>query len=99
MALLLRNNTGGSRIFFHDGRNKNAYGPILFLDRSFDFAHRIRRFYLTRGGRAELPAEVRFFWNCMAEDECNHLAILGRSAGLLDLIESPLQGSKKTLAE
>jgi hypothetical protein len=73
--------------------------PCLFLDCLLDFTRRIRRFYFTLGDRAELPAEIRFFWNCKAEDERHSLAILERSAGLGDLIESPPQVSKETLTE
>jgi hypothetical protein len=63
--------------------------PRLLLERLIDLERRVRRVYLTLGDRPEMPAEVRFFWNCMAEDERHHLAILERSGGLLDLIDSP----------
>ena len=72
--------------------------PRLLLDRLIDFERRARRLYLALGDRAEFPAELRFFWNCMAEDERHHLAILERSAGLLDLMESPPTVSEDTLA-
>jgi rubrerythrin len=68
------------------------------LERLVDFERRVRRMYLKLGDRAEFPAEVRFFWNCMAEDERHHVAILERSAGLLDLRELLSQISEETLA-
>lgn len=68
------------------------------LERLVDFERRVRRMYLKLGDRAGFPAEVRFFWNCMAEDERHHVAILERSAGLLDLRELPPQISEETLA-
>lgn len=73
--------------------------PYLLLDRLIDFERRIRWLYLTLGDRANLSAEVRFFWNCMAEDERHHLAILERSGGLLDLMESPPEVPEEALAE
>ena len=71
--------------------------PRLLLDRLIDCERRIRRLYLTLGDRASMPAEVRFFWNCMAEDEGHHLTILERSGGLLDLMESPPEVPEKIL--
>jgi glutamate dehydrogenase/leucine dehydrogenase len=72
--------------------------PRGLLERLVDFERRIRRVYLTLGDQTTFPAEVRFFWNAMAEDERHHLAILERSAGLLDLMEMPPQVSECTLA-
>jgi len=72
--------------------------PHLLLDRLIDFERRIRRLYLTLGDQAGMPAEVRFFWNCMAEDERHHLAVLERSGGLLDLMESPPEVSEEVFA-
>jgi hypothetical protein len=72
--------------------------PRGLLERLVDCERRVRRLYLTLGDRAGFPAEVRFFWNCMAEDERHHVAILERSAGLLDLMELPPQISETTLA-
>jgi hypothetical protein len=63
-----------------------------------DCERRIRRLYLTLGDQAGLPADVRFFWRCMAEDERHHLAILERSGGLLDLMESPPEVSEEVFA-
>ncbi|MBI3757704.1 MAG: hypothetical protein HY267_06985 [Deltaproteobacteria bacterium] len=71
--------------------------PRGLLERLADFERRVRRLYLNLGDRSAFPAEVRFFWNCMAEDERHHLAILERSAGLLDLMQSPLQVSEAKL--
>jgi rubrerythrin len=71
--------------------------PRGFLERLADFERRVRHVYLNLGDRATFPAEVRFFWNCMAEDERHHLAILERSAGLLDLMQSPPQVSEARL--
>jgi hypothetical protein len=65
--------------------------PRGLLERLAECERRVRRLYLNLGDRTTFPAEVRFFWNCMAEDERHHLAILERSAGLLDLMESPPQ--------
>lgn len=72
--------------------------PYGLLEHLVDFERRIRHLYLRLGDRASFPAEVRFFWNAMAEDERHHLAILERSAGLLDLMEAPPQVSEHTLA-
>jgi rubrerythrin len=68
--------------------------PRGLLERLADFERRVRHVYLNLGDRSAFPAEIRFFWNCMAEDERHHLAILERSAGLLDLMESPPQVSE-----
>jgi rubrerythrin len=72
--------------------------PRLLLERLIDFERHIRRLYLTLGDRASMPAEVRFFWKCMAEDERHHLAILERSGGLLEVMESPPEVSEEVLA-
>jgi rubrerythrin len=72
--------------------------PRLLIDRLISFERRIRRLYLTLGDRADMSAEVRFFWNCMAEDERSHLITLERSSGLLDLMESPPEVSEEVLA-
>lgn len=72
--------------------------PRLLLDRLIEFERRVRRLYLTLGDRADTPAEVRFFWNSMAEDERHHLAILERSSGLLDIMDCPPAVSEETLA-
>lgn len=72
--------------------------PRLLLERLVSFERRVRQLYLMLGDRANMPAEVRFFWNRMAEDERHHLAILERSAGLIDLLEAPPQVSEEVLA-
>jgi hypothetical protein len=71
--------------------------PRGLLERLADFERRVRHVYLSLGERASFPAEVRFFWHCMAEDERHHLAILERSTGLLDLMQSPPQVSEARL--
>jgi len=71
--------------------------PRGLVERLADFERRVHRLYLSLGDRATFSAEVRFFWNCMAEDERHHLAILERSIGLLDLMESPPQASEARL--
>ena len=72
--------------------------PQILLEQLIDFERRVRRLYLAYGNRSEFPAEIRFFWDNMAEDERGHAAILQRSAGFLDLIESPPHVSEQTLA-
>lgn len=72
--------------------------PKILLEQLIDFEQRVRGLYLAYGNRSEFPAEVRFFWNNMAEDEGSHAAVLQRSAGFLDLIESPPHVSEDTLA-
>jgi len=72
--------------------------PRGLLERLVDFERRIRRLYLTLGDQTAFPADVRFFWHAMAEDERHHLAILERSAGLLDLMDVPPQASEQTLS-
>jgi rubrerythrin len=74
-----------------------SMNPRLLLDRLIECERRVRRVYLTLGDRTDFPAEVRFFWNCMAEDERHHLAILERSASLLDLMDSPPETSEEAL--
>lgn len=71
--------------------------PRGVLERLADLERRVRHVYLSLGDHAAFSAEVRFFWNCMAEDERHHLAILERSAGLLDLMPSPPQVSEERL--
>lgn len=72
--------------------------PRLLLDRLMEYERRIRQLYLALGDQAGIPADVRFFWNCMAEDERLHLAVLQRSGGLLDLMESPPEVSEEVFA-
>jgi hypothetical protein len=72
--------------------------PDLLLDRLADFERRVRRVYLTLGDRPDLPSNVRAFWNCMAEDERDHAAILERSTALLEVRESPPETSENALA-
>ena len=70
----------------------------LLLEQLTRFEQRVQHLYETFGNRTGWPAEVCFFWNSMAADERHHWAILERSAGLLDLIESPPQVSETLLA-
>jgi rubrerythrin len=72
--------------------------PHLLLDRLIDCERRIRQLYLTLGDQAGMPAEVRCFWNCLAEDERHHLALLERSGGLLDLMDSPPEVAEEVFA-
>lgn len=69
----------------------------LLLERLTSFEQRVQHLYEIFGDRTGWPAEVRFFWNSMAADERHHLAILERSASLLDLLESPPQVSETVL--
>jgi rubrerythrin len=71
--------------------------PRILLDRLANCERRVRHLYLNLGDRAAFPADVRFFWNCMAEDERHHLAILERSAGLLDLMDTPPEVQEEQL--
>lgn len=61
--------------------------PHGLFERLVDFERRVRHLYLIWGAREHFSPELRFFWNCMAEDERHHLAILERSVSLLDLME------------
>ena len=60
--------------------------PRLFLHELIACEQRIRAWYRALGAKTELPAEARFFWNCMAEDERQHLAMLQQSDRLVDLM-------------
>ena len=71
--------------------------PRGLFERLIDFERRGRRLYLQWGNTAGFSAELRFFWNCMAEDEQHHIAILERSVSLLDMMESPPQISEESL--
>ena len=72
--------------------------PRGLFERLIDFERRVRHLYQQWGKRAEFSADLRFFWNCMAEDEQHHIAILERSVGLLDMMESPPQISEESLS-
>lgn len=72
--------------------------PRGLFERLIDFERRVRRLYLQWGNTADFSAELRFFWNCMAEDEQHHIAILERSVGLLDMMKSPPQISDDSLS-
>jgi hypothetical protein len=71
--------------------------PRGLFERLIDFERRVRHLYQRWGNQKDLPAELCFFWNCMAEDERHHVAILERSASLLDLMELPPQITEETL--
>jgi len=72
--------------------------PRGLFERLIDFERRVRRLYRQWGDTASFSSELRFFWNCMAEDEQHHITILERSAGLLDMMESPPQISDEALS-
>jgi rubrerythrin len=63
--------------------------PRALLDRLIDYERRVRSMYLALGDRVDFPATLRYLWNSLAEDERHHLAILERSAALLDVMDSP----------
>ncbi|MGE0683558.1 MAG: hypothetical protein AB7P69_22000 [Candidatus Binatia bacterium] len=71
--------------------------PRGLFDRLIDFERRVRQLYQRWGNQKGSPAEICFFWNCMAEDERHHIAILERSTGLLDLMELPPQITEEAL--
>ncbi len=71
--------------------------PRLLLHELIACEQRIRAWYRTLGTNNDLPAEARFFWNCMAEDERQHLAMLRQSDRLVDLMASPPALSKAVL--
>ena len=48
--------------------------PHYLLKRLIELERCVHQVYLQLGGRAEFPAEVRFFWNRMAEDEATMAA-------------------------
>jgi hypothetical protein len=73
--------------------------PRTLLDRLIAYEHRVYRMYRTLGDRADFPVELRYLWNTLAEDERHHLVILERSAGLLDMMDSPPVVSEEILAE
>src|SRR5215207_4751348 len=72
--------------------------PRTLLDRLITYERRVHRMYLALGDRADFPAELRYLWNTLAEGERHHLAILERSAGLLDVMDSPPVVSEEMLA-
>lgn len=71
--------------------------PRGLLEHLLDFERRVRHVYSLWGDRSDFSAELRFFWNCMAEDEHHHLTILERSTGLLDMMEKPPSVATETL--
>lgn len=72
--------------------------PRSLLEQLVDFERRVRRVYSLWGERSDFSAELRFFWNCMAEDERHHLAILERSTALLNMMQTPPSVATETLA-
>lgn len=72
--------------------------PRLLLHELIACEQRIRAWYRALGAKTDLPAEARFFWNCMAEDERQHLAMLQQSDRLADLMASPPPLSEEVLA-
>ena len=71
--------------------------PQVLLERLIRLEKHVGELYVAFGDLSAAPAEVRFFWNCMATDETNHAAILQRTAGLLDLVVLPPQASVEAL--
>ncbi len=71
--------------------------PRLLLHELIACEQRIRAWYRALGAKTDLPTEARFFWNCMAEDERQHLAMLQQSDRLVDLMASPPPLSEEVL--
>lgn len=72
--------------------------PIYqLIDRLLTFERRIRRVYQTLSERSVFPAEVRAFWQEMADEENQHRAFLEQTAGLLNFIQSPPSMPEATL--
>jgi hypothetical protein len=71
--------------------------PRLLLHELIACEQRIRAWYRALGARNGLPIEARFFWNCMAEDERQHLTMLQQSDRLVDLMVSPPPLSEEVL--
>ena len=71
--------------------------PRLLLHELIACEQRIRAWYRALGARNGLPTEARFFWNCMAEDERQHLTMLQQSDRLIDLMSSPPPLSEEVL--
>jgi len=69
----------------------------VLLDRLIRLEKHVGGLYVAFGDLSAAPAEVRFFWNCMATDETHHAALLRRTAGLLDLLVLPPQASMEVL--
>jgi hypothetical protein len=76
---------------------KNTMDSRGLLEQLIEFERRVWRVYSSWSARDDFSAELRFFWNCMAEDECHHLAILERSLGLLDMVKTPPAVAAETL--
>jgi hypothetical protein len=72
--------------------------PRLLLHELIACEQRIHAWYRALGAKADLPTEARFFWNCMAEDERQYLAMLQQSDRLVDLMVSPPPLSEEVLA-
>ena len=73
--------------------------PRLVLHQLIAYEQRFRSWYRTLGQRAEMSAEARFFWKCMAEDEHHHILMLEYCDRLLDLLKEPPPLSDGLLAE
>ena len=76
-----------------------AMDSRVLLDRLINYERRVRSMYLALGDRTHFSAAVRYLWNSLAEDERHHLAILGRSVALLDVMDSPPLVPEEMLAE
>lgn len=71
--------------------------PRLLLHELIACKQRICSWYRALGAKIDLPTEARFFWNCMAEDERQHLAMLQQSDRLVDLMAVPPLLSEEVL--
>lgn len=68
-----------------------------YVDRLIDFERRAYRIYARWAANENLPHDVRELWRAMAEEEKQHLAILERSAGLLNFAAAPPPESPQKL--
>jgi hypothetical protein len=72
---------------------------LAFIDRLLSFERRVRRVYRRWAANQSFPADLRSFFGDMAEEETRHLAILERSAGLLNFAAMPLQTATAELTK
>ena len=63
------------------------------VDRLLTLERRVCRIYQKWAGNETFSSDLRTFWREMAEDEEGHLAILERSAGLLNFAAAPPETS------
>lgn len=62
---------------------------LTFVDRLLTFERRVCRIYESWAAHSVFSSEVRSFFNDMAQEEKQHLAILERSAALLNFAPAP----------